>query len=798
MAETTKPKGYFHRFDVDEDRTGINVFAPLPGTPAAGAEFTDPKLPKSTQLIFSIEREFFIKRRMTQQPQNTYITKESSDDPSDNRGIPDTVPVVRRAVSTAVVNAVKPTTTSAAQTPYFRKANAAVQAEPTIVDAGHFSPDAPLVDPSTGLPMEPSVYKRLVKFLERAEPRTVHHLTQNTEVPIFGDDYSNLTSEDAFVTNREDSFLQERGNFKHMLTKAREVSCVDWHSSKARDDMVVVSTISNVPLQQRFEDQQQCKSNYSLVWDMGDPMHPKFILESLYEIAVIRFNPGRPNIIVGGCMNGQIVVWDTDRIPAHLAAIANNAANNKLGAKGAAIRRGTVVKAITDIPEMEPPVPGHSEVKEGDMTISRLKPYQISRIESTHKHAIHDICWVPEGFEFATDGKLVPAAATNQFLTISDDGYVAVWDLRPEFLPQDRQRTLRQKSKGAWEGKPWVYLHKHQLARPDGTGDVMGMRLTMEGRGRDKPPTYRLAVTSLEGEFCLCSIAPKEERLVPMSAYDSAAAADAKRVVRQIVKAHAGPGYVVQRHPTIPDVFLTCGDWCFKVWRAGLAAPILTSPTDAQHPNQQITCARWSPTRPSVIFTGTSDGLVQVWDLLDRTHEPVLSHQLIPDPVTCLEFKPIPERRSDKFVQHLVLGTKVGSFHWFSLPRALTRGPNNEKALMEAMIEREVRRVLFMEWRWQEREAEASGQRGVTFGDASAGGATGVSFLLDGNTSKTGGKGKGGKGSAALAAAIEEELNALDTEYEQNDEEEEAFKRLVEQFAAEEEKESKEHEGREH
>ena len=818
-ADQPAQKGYFNRFDIDDTRTGIQSFAPLPGTADAGSEvLRSPDKPNGVQFVFSFRRDYFVKRRATQhQPQNAFVTKDSSEEPIDFRGIPPSDDPkselqIRRLCSTAVVNAVRPTTTTASQTPYFRKANAAIQAEPTVVDAGHFAPDQPLIDPSTGLPMEPTAYRRLAKFLERVEPRTLHHMTQNTEVPIFADDYANLTGEDTFVARGEDSFLQEKGNFTHPLTMGREVSCVDWRSSKGRDDVVVVSTVAIYKggMLERFQQQQHCNSSFSLVWDMGNPMHPRFILESQYEVTVIRFNPSRPNIIVGACMNGQILVWDTDRIPPRIALQMQQSSGGAAGRRGgaggaggssggagggagamASARRATVTAATDDgeIPEMEAPVPGHSMVRDGDTWISKLKPYQVSRIEATHKHPIHDICWVPEGLEFATDGKMVPSTTTNQFATISDDGYVAIWDLRPEFLPQDRQRTLRQKSKGAWEGRPWVYLHKHQLSRPDGSGDVFGMRIAMDGR-KDKPPTYRLAVTSLDGEFCLCSIAPKEERLVPMSTYDSAAAADAKRVIRQLVKGHAGPGSAVQRHPTIPDIYLTCGDWCFKVWRAGVASPILTSPVDPQHPSQKITCARWSPTRPSVLFCGTSDGLVQVWDLLDRTHEAVLSHQLLPHPVTCVEFKPLPERRTDKFVQHLLFGTREGSFHWFTLPRSLTRGPTNERTMMENMLSREVRRVVFMEWRWQEREAEASGKSGVTFGGADAGLGTGS---LGGFGAMGASKGPALKGkAAALQAQLEEELNALDGEYEQNDEEEEAFKRLVDQFAAEDAEEHKE------
>jgi hypothetical protein len=34
-----------------------------------------------------------------------------------------------------------------------------------------------------------------------------------------------------------------------------------------------------------------------------------------------------------------------------------------------------------------------------------------------------------------------------------------------------------------------------------------------------------------------------------------------------------------------------------------------------------LTAGCWSPTRPGVIYTARDDGAVEVWDLLDRSHE---------------------------------------------------------------------------------------------------------------------------------------------------------------------------------
>lgn len=48
-----------------------------------------------------------------------------------------------------------------------------------------------------------------------------------------------------------------------------------------------------------------------LIWDARDPIHPEHVLESPHEVFCFAYNPANPDLIVGGCYNGQLVVWDT-------------------------------------------------------------------------------------------------------------------------------------------------------------------------------------------------------------------------------------------------------------------------------------------------------------------------------------------------------------------------------------------------------------------------------------------------------------------------------------------------------
>lgn len=44
----------------------------------------------------------------------------------------------------------------------------------------------------------------------------------------------------------------------------------------------------------------------------------------------------------------------------------------------------------------------------------------------------------------------------------------------------------------------------------------------------------------------------------------------------------------------------------------------------------------WSPTRPSVFYIARKDGTIDVWDVLDKTHEPFLSQNITPFCITSI------------------------------------------------------------------------------------------------------------------------------------------------------------------
>ena len=51
----------------------------------------------------------------------------------------------------------------------------------------------------------------------------------------------------------------------------------------------------------------------------------------------------------------------------------------------------------------------------------------------------------------------------------------------------------------------------------------------------------------------------------------------------------------------------------------------------------KYTVGYWSLTRPAVLFIGRADGSMEVWDLLEKSHEPSEVQNITIDSITCIK-----------------------------------------------------------------------------------------------------------------------------------------------------------------
>lgn len=137
--------------------------------------------------------------------------------------------------------------------------------------------------------------ERSAKVIERALDEEYDLLTDyslstaaNTE-----DDYASKTSR----TLREVLQL-----YSHDHAKRRMVT--DIHFSPHFPELLLTSYTKNAssPIE---------PNGLVLVWNIHAPSRPEYVFYASSDVLVARFSPFHRNLIVGGCYNGQVCVWDT-------------------------------------------------------------------------------------------------------------------------------------------------------------------------------------------------------------------------------------------------------------------------------------------------------------------------------------------------------------------------------------------------------------------------------------------------------------------------------------------------------
>lgn len=146
-----------------------------------------------------------------------------------------------------------------------------------------------------------------------------------------------------------------------------------------------------------------------------------------------------------------------------------------------------------------------------------------------------------------------------------------------------------------------------------------------------------------------------------------------------------------------------------SIWKEGESEILQTSRSSVKY-----SAAAWSLTRPGVFYIGREDGNIDVWDLMDRSHEPSMSQNISSSAITSL----VPYKVSSK--QSLLgVGDDFGTLHILEVPWSLRQASQNELNAMSLYFERESSRLEY----YKDRDA--------TRGDAVAASAPQIPGILE-------------------------------------------------------------------
>ncbi|KAL5022553.1 hypothetical protein ScPMuIL_001708 [Solemya velum] len=552
--------------------------------------------------------------------------------------------------------------------------------------------------------------KVLETFVTSVGPRFELALQQNEIMDVFYNDWLNLGDADDSFGSKSDNHLKEYQSFTDLqFSKEKRITCIDWHPNIK--GIVAVAVAEKLAFDDRIDHGAKVIMTPSLIliWSFTDPIHPQILLEAPDDIYSFQFSPTDPNIIAGGCYNGQVVLWD---ISAHIDRL-------KQPRGGKASKTGNVLPGFEDESLLKTPI---------------IRYCAVSSIENSHRAPITDILWLPDHLEVNRMG--VPqenkSLQSCQIMTCASDYCILVWDTRPSKPThghKDEEKGLKNPMGVpntfkhldlSWKPLLKVTLHKSEpggdhspvkfsLAEQQGDRGALSKATDgiekepsatggfyasgKPGSGKEKRTLQsvktHLFVGTEDGEVVYADWMPQKDQ-------DTGKIQTPKPDYYHSI--HHGPVKAVERSPFFRDIVLCIGGWTFTIWKEGVSTgPILQSCAN----NVRLTAAHWSPSRPAVFYIAKVDGSVEVWDLLDKTHEPCLTQSVSPAPITTIH----PFQVSQK--QHLLaVGDNSGTLHILEIPWSLRHPTPNEISGMSNYFEREVKRRAFVVKRWDFRELE--------------------------------------------------------------------------------------------
>ncbi|KAF3690643.1 WD repeat-containing protein 63 Testis development protein NYD-SP29 [Channa argus] len=566
----------------------------------------------------------------------------------------------------------------------------------------------------------------LKNFCNLVTPRVLKALQQEQINNVFTDDWHALgtgVEADDWCGKVSEGLMLFQAFADQKYSKDKKVSSINWHPTIY--GVIAVALTENKEKQLDESVMFDIRTSFIVFYSFSDPSHPQLLLECPDGIFAFEFCPSDPNIIVGGCMNGQVVLWDISKHVTHLQGTQPGG------------------KKAPDMFDLEDN--GHNKTPV-------LRYSAVSALESSHKAQITDVKWLPPTFEVhRADGQraLEHEGGEKQQEDTLPHRVIAVhyqyknsilfWDVRVQkpltHSASDRRHNLAQKNqltpysvsdRFKHLDRTWKPMFRVSLPRINTSGEYAPLKIDLEPYASNSnteeadknehsagviPDYSQLSVHSaktlkpLKDVNTKLYIGTEDGEIVytdwKMEKEDSGRLESAKPLYCYNI--HHWLVNTVQRSPFFKDITLTTGGWNFAIWKEGVMdGPVIKS----RNTEQQCTVGCWSLSRPAVFFIGKDDGSIEVWNLLRKTSEPFQTHAHVTSArITCIT----PWINSPK--QHLLAVTdNLGMVRVFEIPRRLCVPSKNEALNVSKYFElgeEGLKDFLKREEKWEKEKKEA-------------------------------------------------------------------------------------------
>ncbi|EZA61349.1 WD repeat-containing protein, partial [Ooceraea biroi] len=559
----------------------------------------------------------------------------------------------------------------------------------------------------------------LKDFLRRCTDEMCDQILMNSMWDIYGSDYANL------VRNEKDtqvpmpiSYKEHQSYYDGKIIVDKVINDLCWHpfwtgiaiatytQHATSEHLIGPKTYDEVLLAGEG-------NNRILIWSFTDCLSPKLILECPREVTSIAVCPLDSTIIVGGCANGQVVVW---HIPGKIEQVEAVVMQTGAQAKYSIAMRNLMTWM--------------RQTKE----MSLICPVAMSSLKYSQKAGITQIIWVPSHHKVDKNGRIVslPEDATVgdlswQFATASQDGTIAFWDLKCRLAEKDASRHNRRKKAKRSDIttqplSPFKILDRVfkpdyilVVQYPDESRRVVITMLSMYNpkfRKKQVEPFpvrddvtirkyYRpiiekadyamepkMLVGTVEGEF----------GCITWEGYEFATDVSVNRETARwlwMKRTHDGPVTHSARSKYYHRVVATVGGKIFAVWRDDYGEPLVWKKSSVRY-----TACSWGSFRPTVLILARVDGTVEIWDFIVKSHEPSFTQSVSGRIITGIYTHQLPlEPQCIGFCDF------TGSLRMFTAPRVLLTYDVSDIEWMKKFVDRQVQRIKeFKAWQktWRE------------------------------------------------------------------------------------------------
>ncbi|XP_069705635.1 dynein axonemal intermediate chain 3-like [Periplaneta americana] len=467
-------------------------------------------------------------------------------------------------------------------------------------------------------------------------------LGYNEKFNLYKDDYSELVV-DAMDTHSVPEIICEdyQSFYDVRYCKHKFISAISWHptltGTVACAYADTIRTIS-IPIKKDVTDEvfrAVYGSNVVIIWSFVDFLTPKLILKTSREVHALQFCPFNENILVGGCINGQVVIWDlTDRIKKVEEVIVLTP--NKQKYRKALFSLIGWMKNVRDL--------------------TCVHPAAMSALELSPNCCITSIQWLTPYHRISPSGRYQDTDDTSlQFLTSSENGTVCVWDLQAsinKYILYVRPRKKKGKKKRP--EAPGVSISKyrplHRALSP-----IFRINIMPHEHGNNIPVSALLSERikiklvertvlnsnrklSLSERLMYKPVFSKPEQFPKQQFYGGTIFGDVFKAewkgyefdTGEIVNSenstfpmwgefHDAPIVSISRSVFNDYLILTVSANLFAIWKEDFEnAPLLWRKSRVK-----LTRGMWSEYMPSEIILSRGDGSFEIWDFLIRSDKPV-------------------------------------------------------------------------------------------------------------------------------------------------------------------------------